>query len=114
MIDERTRILLEDMREHANHALDYIAGLDAEAFSQARVMVHAATRAAEVVGEAASQISLPVRQAHPSIPWRQIVDMRNKLIHGYRSLQPKILYETIHDYFPPLIVEIERLLNSNP
>jgi uncharacterized protein with HEPN domain len=114
VIDAHTRILLEDMRDHANDALNYIGGLDVEIFSETRVMIHAATRAAEIVGEAASQIKSDVRQANPSIPWRRIIDMRNKLIHGYRSLQPKTLFETIHNHFPPLIAEIERLLNANP
>lgn len=75
-------------------------------------MVYAATRAVEIVGEAASQIDPAARQTLLNVPWRQAIDMRNKLIHGYRSLQPEILYETIRDDFPPLIAELERILND--
>jgi len=112
VIDARTRLLLEDMLVYARHAEDYIAGLTPEIFAQTYVMIHAATRAVEVVGEAASQIPADIRQMMPTIPWRQAIDMRNKVIHGYRSLQPNTLYQTIRDDFPPLIAEIERILNS--
>jgi uncharacterized protein with HEPN domain len=112
VIDQRTRLLLEDMLAHANYALDYIGGLTIQQFTDTRVMVHAATHAAETVGEAASQIDPDVRNQLTSIPWRQAIDLRNKLIHGYRSLQPVTLYETIRDDFPPLIAELERILNS--
>lgn len=102
------------MLAYARHALDYIGGLTAEEFAQTYVLVHATTRAAEVVGEAASQVPADIRQTMPTIPWRQAIGMRNKLIHGYRALQASTLFETIRDDFPPLIAEIERLLQANP
>lgn len=92
------------MIENANMALDCIGGLSVELFSETRLLVYAATRAA--------QIDPAIRQAMPSLPWRQAIGTRNKLIHGYRSLQPAILYETIKDDFPPLIAEIKRILND--
>lgn len=38
----------------------------------------------QTIGEAASGISEELRSEHPDVPWRQIVDMRNLLAHGYR------------------------------
>jgi uncharacterized protein with HEPN domain len=110
MIDERVRLLLEDMIENARFAEQCISGLDIDTFAGVRTMVYAATRAVEVVGEAASQVPPEVRRTLPSIPWRQAIGMRNRLIHGYRSLEPETLYKTIRDNFPPLIAEIERIL----
>ncbi len=37
----------------------------------------------QILGEAASHISEPVRLAHPEIPWSQIIGMRHVLVHGY-------------------------------
>ncbi len=40
--------------------------------------------------------------------------MRNKLIHGYRTFKPAILFSTVRDQFPALIAELERILNERP
>ncbi len=39
-------------------------------------------RLVEIVGEAAARISDETREAHAGIPWREIIAMRNRLIHG--------------------------------
>jgi uncharacterized protein with HEPN domain len=39
-----------------------------------------------VIGEAINQLSPPLRQRHPWVPWRQIVAMRNRIVHAYFDL----------------------------
>lgn len=48
---------------------------------------HAIVRALEILGEAASKVSSEYRQQHPEIPWREMIGMRNRLIHDYNSLR---------------------------
>ena len=43
----------------------------------------ALTRAVEIVGEAATQVSEAGRSEFPGVPWPQIVGMRNRLVHAY-------------------------------
>ena len=100
------------MLSNADFASEQIGGLTEDIFSGTRTLVYAAARAVEIVGEAAAQIEPEVQKSLPSIPWRQAIGMRNKLIHGYRSLNSKTLYETIRDDFPPLIAEIRRILKE--
>lgn len=38
------------------------------------------------VGEACSKISAEFQLGHPEIPWRDIVSMRNLLIHAYQRI----------------------------
>jgi len=66
-----------------------------------------------VVGEAASRVSPEVRERHPSIPWRQIVAMRNRLIHGYDVLDFDVLWNTVTLEMPRLIAELEKALGSD-
>ncbi len=105
---------MEDMLAHARAATEFVEGLTIEAFCADRKSIFATTRAVEVVGEAASQIAAPARAAFESLPWRQAIDMRNRLIHGYRKLDPIILYKTVKEDFPFLIAELARLLNESP
>lgn len=70
------------------------------------------TRAVEIIGEAASAVSPQARQTMPALPWRDIVAMRNRLIHGYSSIDLTRLERTVRNDLPPLIAEIERLLSE--
>ncbi len=63
-----------------------------------------------VIGEAARHVHTEVVAAHPDVPWRAMVGMRNVVIHAYFSVEPSILWETIQHDLPPLIASIERAL----
>ena len=62
----------------------------------------------EIIGEAASRVSPELRQTLPSIPWADIVGMRNRLIHAYFD----ILWDTVSSALDPLILQLEAALES--
>jgi len=47
---------------------------------------------------------------HPDIPWPEIVGLRNRLIHGYDSVDFDILWHIVSDDLPPLIAALENAL----
>ncbi len=112
MNDTQTRLLLEDMLVNARLAENFIRAVDVTSFETDTGLVYAATRAVEIVGEAAAQISPSARAALPSLPWREMIGMRNRLIHGYRKLEAGIVFGTIREDFPALIDELESLLSE--
>ncbi|WP_371415675.1 DUF86 domain-containing protein [Azoarcus sp. DD4] len=69
-------------------------------------------RALEVVGEAASKISEATRAALPQIPWRAVVGMRNRLIHGYFDIDTELVWHTVVDEPPDLIVRLQQLFDE--
>lgn len=72
----------------------------------------ALTRAVEVVGEAAGRVSEAARSKHADIPWRDIVGMRNRLIHGYDAMDMNLLWDTVTVDLPPLIEALEQILQE--
>jgi uncharacterized protein with HEPN domain len=47
----------------------------------------------QVIGEAASGLSDELTSAHPEVPWRQIVAIRNRVVHGYFEVDLDILWD---------------------
>ncbi len=73
----------------------------------------AATRLVEIVGEAAAKISPEIQAKYPSIPWSQIIGMRNRLIHGYDAVDLDVLWDTLEVDLPSLIAELNKILSPN-
>ncbi len=62
----------------------------------------------EIIGEAATRISEDCRRESPEIPWRNIVTMRNRLIHGYFDINLDIVWKTVTEELPPLSVHLQK------
>ncbi len=112
MIDARDRLLLEDMMTFSTEAQDFLGGGDAALLDADKMRLYAVIRALELVGEAASKVDASVRQAHPQIPWRQVIDMRNLLIHGYGRVRSSIVATTVHTHLPPLVAALKSVLGK--
>ncbi|MBI5751894.1 MAG: DUF86 domain-containing protein [Hydrogenophilales bacterium] len=78
-------------------------------FEQSGLNYDATVRNLELIGEAATHIPESVRESAPHIPWRKIVAMRNRLIHGYLGIDNDTLWSVIQDDIPPLLANLEAL-----
>ncbi len=67
-------------------------------------------KAVEIVGEAASRIGVDTREAHPEIPWSEIVGMRNRLVHEYSNVNLARVWEAVGRDVPRLIRQLEGLV----
>ena len=101
---------LLDMLTAARDAVEFTAGLTFPQFDQSRLHQNAVLRAIETVGEAAARISQETRKAHPEIPWKEIVGMRNRLVHVYFDVNLYRVWETVHQDLPRLIAMLEPLV----
>jgi uncharacterized protein with HEPN domain len=63
-----------------------------------------------VIGEADSHLPIEVQALAPEIPWPQIKDMRNHIIHGYWQVDFRNVTETIAFDLAPLKEEAARRL----
>lgn len=75
-----------------------------------RVLSLALVHLLEMIGEAAGKIEPAVRASHQNIPWPQIIGLRNRLIHGYDSVNMDVLWKIITDDLPVLVKALEGIL----
>ena len=67
-------------------------------------------RLLEIIGEAASSVSANFRNKHPCIPWKKMIGMRNRLVHGYFDINLDIVWDTIMEDLPPLVRNMEKVV----
>ena len=106
---EESEYLL-DMVLAARKAVSFTEGMSFADFERDERTVFSATKAVEIVGEAAAQVSRDVRQAHPDIPWRDIIAMRNRLVHAYFEINLEVVWQTVRHDLPELIAQLEPLV----
>jgi uncharacterized protein with HEPN domain len=94
----------------ARRARAYSAGMDWAAFEQSPLHQDAIVRRLEIIGEAARNVSQSARDAHPEIPWRQVIGMRNRVIHEYFRVDLQKVWDVVQNDLPVLIAALERFV----
>jgi uncharacterized protein with HEPN domain len=100
------------MLDHAQEAVTLAQGKTRADLDTDRLLNLGLVRLLEIVGEAANRIPEEEQARHPEIPWPQIVGLRNRLIHGYDSVDFDILWQIVTEDLPPLVVSLETIISS--
>ena len=106
--------LLEDMVSHARKAIAFLAARPKAEFLADELSCFAVVRALEVIGEAARKVPNAIREQLPRIPWNQVVGMRHRLEHDYITVDYGIVFQTVCDDLPPLIIMVSDALSHTP
>ncbi len=64
----------------------------------------------EIIGEAANGVTIGFREKHPHIPWKKMVGLRNRLIHGFFDIDLDIVWDTVMEDLPPLVADLEKIV----
>lgn len=105
-------VRLRHMLDAVVEALEFIEGRKREYLNENRMLSHALVRLLEIVGEAATGVSDEFHKMHPGLPWKQMIGMRNRLIHGYFDMDLDILWQTVVSDLPALRVQLEAILEG--
>jgi uncharacterized protein with HEPN domain len=105
-------IPLRHMLDHALEAVEMLRGQERDDLKRDRILQLALVRLVEIVGEAATRVSQEGQARWPAIPWPQARGMRNRLIHGYDKVDLDVLWDTIQDDLPALIVQLREALGQ--
>lgn len=88
----------------------YLLGKSFEEFISNKMLQDAVIRQLEIIGEATRNVTDDFRKRDQSIPWNQIVGMRNRIAHDYLNVDMEIVWDIVSQDLPELKVKIEKLL----
>jgi uncharacterized protein with HEPN domain len=109
-MDEADRENLADMLRYARDAVRLLGPASEHEFLADTAKLHAICRFVQIVGEAASRIPVSHQLLFPEIPWKDVIGMRHRLVHGYREVRYPVVFKTVQNDLPNLIASLERLL----
>ena len=111
--------MYEDDTVRIRHILD--ASREAVSFAEGRCRADldsdrklnlSLVRLLEIIGGAARSVPPEFRDAHPELPWKKMVGMRDRLIHGYYDVNLDVVWETVTEDLRALIGQLEIVLSD--
>jgi len=111
--------MYEDDTVRIRHILD--ASREAVSFAEGRCRADldsdrklnlSLVRLLEIIGEAARSVPPEFRDAHPELPWKKMVGIRDRLIHGYYDVNLDVVWETVTEDLRALIGQLEIVLSD--
>jgi uncharacterized protein with HEPN domain len=107
--EERDPALVLDMIGFCQEVAEYLIGVTFENYMDLPQKRRALERVIELVGEAASRLSDTFRAAHPEILWREIIGLRNVLIHAYAGVDHRRVWQIATVDVPELVAALKAI-----
>lgn len=105
----RDELLLGEMIDSATRIISIVERLDLDDPESDRDLLDALLWNFTVLGEAARSVADELKAAHPAVPWSDPVRLRNRIVHGYWSIELDVLVSTARVDLPVLVELVERV-----
>ena len=107
--------LLLDVRDAGESILEHTKGRTLNQYSSDRFFRRGVEREFEIIGEALNRIERLDKETAANISeLRRIVDFRNRIIHGYDTVDDAVVWGVIERHLPLLVKEVVNLLGEHP
>ena|SRR3989344_6269152 len=106
------QVFLKHILESINDIEQYTKSLTEKSFLQKKYMQDAVVRRIEIIGEAARNLPDELTIKYPEVPWKDIIGMRNKVIHHYFGVDIKVTWEVIQKDIPVLKEKIKKIVEN--
>lgn len=108
----------------SNEFLDFVEDI-LDAMDKAEILLHdvtydqfednfrinfAVVRALEIIGEATRRLPMSLRQEYADIPWKNMAGMRDRIIHGYDTVDLQIVWDVVKKDIPQIRPRIQQIL----
>jgi uncharacterized protein with HEPN domain len=109
MTENRLSDYLDHMRQAARDACTFLDGVEKEDFLEDKRTQQAVIMSLIIIGEAATRLMddySEFTQTHPTVPWRSMRGMRNRIAHGYFDINLDVVWETVQTALPELLTQL--------
>lgn len=113
MKNRSVELFFHDILDSLTRILKYSKGLSYEDLMKNEMATDAIIRNFEVIGEAAKFITADFKDKYPELPLKEMIGMRNILIHDYLGINYKFIWQTIKEDLPELKKIIARIIKEN-
>ena len=96
------RDYLRHILVEAEYLIDRSADVSFEVFVADETLRRACVRSLEIIGEAAKKVPDDFRAAHPTVEWRAMAGMRDRLIHDYFGVDFELVWDVVQTRVPEL------------
>ncbi len=103
---------LEHMLTAIGNVQEFLEGKTYEDFRKDKLLFYGVVKNIEIVGEAANNLTKELRAQHPEVNWKDVVGMRNVLVHDYYHIDARTAWQTAQDNLPELRIQIENILKT--
>ncbi len=109
----RDKEIILDLIRASSLILEFCENLDYETFAQDLKTQSSILYQIVIIGEAVNRLSPVFTQAHPEIPINAIRGMRNRVVHEYKEVDIKILWEVIQTNIPQLFQQMQNSISDD-
>lgn len=103
---------VEDIVDAMEKADILLRGVTYDQFESDFRINFAVVRALEIVGEATKRLPMTLRDQYPNIPWKQMAGMRDRIIHGYDTVDLEIVWDVVKQDIPKIKPQIQQVLRD--
>ncbi|MBI4763454.1 MAG: DUF86 domain-containing protein [Deltaproteobacteria bacterium] len=105
-------VLIRHILDAARKARQFAKDRNREDLDKNEMLAISLVHLLEIVGEAANVVSDDFRKKYPHIPWRKMIGLRNRLIHGYFDINLDIVWSTVWEDLPLLVSDLEKIISK--
>lgn len=107
---QRDQAYFLDIRDAARLVIDYVSGKTYQDFLADVQCQDAVIRRIALIGEAARRISEETHQLYPQFPWREMIGMRNLVIHEYDEIDLAIIWDSANKSLRELLILLDPVI----
>lgn len=106
-------VFIKHIRDSITDIERYTKSVSKDKFFKNKMLQDAIIHKVEIIGEAAKNLSASFIKKYPPVPWKDIIGMRDKLIHNYFGVNIERVWIVVQEDIPQLKMQIDEILREN-
>lgn len=105
----KNKLIVEKILKYISKVLAYTKDIEYNEFINNSILVEACVFNLSQIGELANKIDKEFEESNPSIPWRVMYGLRNKIVHDYEGVNLVLIWDIVKEDLPELNIQLVEL-----